>query len=81
MNDELKDISERLKGISNELGKMRQEHKRDKLENLGLIAIGLSVATVGLTVANPNPYTIGVTGGLLILGCVAVGLSGRVKAK
>ena len=68
MNDELKSISDKLEGISTRLGEMRQEHIRDKYENLSYILWGFTLAMIGLTIANPHPANIVISIAFFIMG-------------
>jgi Flp pilus assembly protein TadB len=51
MNDEIKEISDKL-------DRMRQEYLRDKYENLSYIFWGFTLAMVGLTLAFLHPANI-----------------------
>ena len=74
MNDELKDISDKL-------DEMRQEHIRDKYENLGYILWGFTLAMVGLTIANPHPANIAVSIIFFIMGWIMWFRARKVKTK
>jgi hypothetical protein len=74
MNDELKDIS-------NKLDKMHQEYVRDKYESVGYILWGFTLAMVGLTVAKPHWVNILATVVFFIMGWVMWCRSRTVKAK
>lgn len=70
-----------LKEISNKLDKMRQEHVRDRYENLGYILWGFTLAMVSLTVVNYHWVNILAVIVFFITGCGVFIYSRRVRAK
>jgi hypothetical protein len=74
MNDEIKEISDKI-------DRMRQEFIRDKYESLGYILLGFTLAMVSLTVANPHPANIAASSVFAFMGWILLVHSRRVKAK
>jgi Flp pilus assembly protein TadB len=74
MNDE-------LKGLSDKLDEIRQEHIRGKYENLSYIFGGFTLAMVGLTLANPHRANIVVTIVFFIMSWVMWFRARRVTAR
>ena len=70
MNDSIKEISDKVKGISAKLDEMKQEYTRDRYENLSYILWGFALAMVSLTVTNPHPVNIVATIVFLTTGFV-----------
>jgi hypothetical protein len=74
MNDELKDISD-------ELDNMRQEHNRDKWENLGYIAIGFSLTGLSIGIATSDHSIMGTAICVFVIGLICTAHFRRLKAK
>jgi len=80
MNDDIKQLSDKLEGISNQLNEMRQEYTRDKYDNRSYILWAFTVAVLSITIVIPHPVNIGVTIGFFILGWVMWIRARRVTA-
>ena len=74
MNDE-------LRGISDKLDEIRQEHIRDKYENLSYILGGFTLVMVSLAVANPHRANIVITIAFFITGWIMWFRARKVKVR
>lgn len=81
MNDDIKEISDKLEDISNQLNEMRQEYTRDKYDTRSYILWAFTVAVLSIYIAIPHPVNIGVAIGFFILGSVMWIRARRVTAR
>ena len=80
-DERIEEVSKKLDAFLTEYSKDKIEANRDKYQNLGYIALGFALGTVGLTVTKPEPATIAVTIILLIIGLFFIGYSGKFKVR
>ena len=81
MNDDIKEISDKLEGISNQINEMRQNYTRGRYENLGFILWAFSAAVIGIAAAIPDPLLWGIAIAFFIMGCIVFVYSRRIRAR
>jgi hypothetical protein len=72
-------MSDGLKNISDKLDEMRQDHIRDKYENLCYILWAFTLAMIGITIASPHLANMAVTGVFFVMGWVMLVRARRVR--